>query len=310
MLIGLGVAVLLLLAAAAWLYTPDKDRAALEAQYAGPPSEFLDIAGVRLHVRDTGPRDAPALVMLHGFGASLHTWEAWAQALEGQYRVVRFDLPSFGLTGPDPSGDYSEQRSFALIAVLMDRLGVARATLVGNSMGGGIAWRFAAAHPDRVERLVLISPEGFRPPDEPPPDATPRTIPFTVRLMRYVLPTPLLRSYTAASYADPSRLTPAVMARYRDMLLAPGNRDAILGRMVQMRRTDPAPLLATLHMPVLLIWGEQDRLIPFGNAADYMRVLPNATLAALPALGHVPQEEAPEVSLLPLRKFLERPIAG
>jgi pimeloyl-ACP methyl ester carboxylesterase len=308
-LIGLGVLVVLLLAAAAWLYTPDKDRAALEAQYAGPPSVFLDVAGLRLHLRDTGPRDAPALVMLHGFGSSLHTWEGWAQALEGRYRVVRFDLPSFGLTGPDPTGDYSDDRTFAILGALLDRLGLAHATLVGNSMGGGIAWRFAAAHPDRVERLVLISPEGFRPPDEPPPDETPpdarpRGIPFTLRMMRYVLPTPLLRSYTAASYADPARLTPAVMARYRDMLLVPGNRDAILGRMGQMRRPDPGPLLARLHMPVLLIWGEQDRLIPFSNAADYMRALPDATLAALPGLGHVPQEEAPEVSLPPLRRFL------
>lgn len=304
------IAVVLLLAAlaglGAYLYSPDKDRAALEAQYAAPPSVFLDIAGVRLHLRDTGPRDAPALVMLHGFASSLHTWEAWADLLQPRYRVVRLDLPSFGLTGPDPTGDYTEQRTQAILLALLDRLGIARATFVGNSMGGGIAWRFAAAHPDRVDRLVLISPEGFRPPGatDAAPGAAPRSIPLLLQAMRYVLPTPLLRQNIAPSYADSTLLTPALVARYRDMLLAPGNRDAILSRMTQMRWPDPAPLLRTVQQPVLLLWGEQDRLIPFSNAADYMALLPHATLAALPALGHVPQEEAPATSLAPVLDFL------
>ena len=88
-----------------WLYTPDKPRSVLEATYAAPPSAFVEIAGIRLHLRDTGPRDAPAIIMLHGFGASLHTWEDWAALLEPNYRVIRMDLPGFGLTGTDPTGE-------------------------------------------------------------------------------------------------------------------------------------------------------------------------------------------------------------
>lgn len=303
------VAVLIaLLAGAAWyLYTPDKPRAALEAQYAPPPSQFIPVLGVRLHVRDTGPRDAPALLMLHGFASSLQTWDAWAAALEPTVRVVRLDLPSFGLTGPDPTGDYSQARTEALLAALMDTLGLRQATVVGNSMGGGIAWRFALSHPDRVDRLVLISPEGFRPPGEAPPDAPPTGLPLSIRMMRYVLPSAFLRMNIAASYADPATLTPALLARYRDMLLAAGNRDAILARMVQMRRPDPAPLLRQVRQPTLLLWGEQDRLIPFSNSADYLALMPHASLAPLPQAGHVPQEEIPARSLIPVRAFLGAP---
>ena len=133
--------------AIAWLYTPDEQRAALEAEYAGPPSVFLDVAGIRLHVRDTGPRAAPAVIFLHGFGSSLQTWEDWARDLESDHRVIRYDMPGFGLTGADPSKDYTDGRSIAVLMALMDRLGLARASVVGNSMGGRIAWRFAALNP-------------------------------------------------------------------------------------------------------------------------------------------------------------------
>ena len=91
---------------------------------------------------------APAVVLLHGFGASLHTWEPWASALETTHRVVRFDLPGSGLSEPDATGIYTEARNLELLAALLDRLGIAKAALVGNSVGGRISWRFAAGHPD------------------------------------------------------------------------------------------------------------------------------------------------------------------
>ena len=134
---------------AAWLWTPDRSRPALEALYLNKPADMIEVAGVRLHVRDNGRRDAPAILMLHGFGSSLHTWEPWAEALGGQYRVVRLDLPGSGLSPPDPSGNYTDARSIALLVALMDQLGIERASLIGNSIGGRIAWSFAAEHPDR-----------------------------------------------------------------------------------------------------------------------------------------------------------------
>ncbi len=298
-----GLALLVLIAAAGlWLYTPDKPRAALEAEYAGPPSQFLDVAGLRLHMRDTGPRAAPALILLHGFGSSLHTWDAWAADLEKDFRVIRYDQPGFGLTGPDPSGDYSDARSIAVLAALMDRLGVAKATIIGNSMGGRIAWRFAEAHPERTDRLVLISPDGFIGPGDS--YGKPATVDPMMQALPYALPGFMLRQNIAISYGDPAKLTDAVFARYRDMMLAPGVRAAIVARMAQDVKPDPVPLLKRITAPTLLLWGQQDGMIPFTNAADFLAALPHATLVPLPGLGHVPFEEAPARSVTQLRAFL------
>ena len=149
---------------------------------------------------------------------------------------------------------------------------------------------------------MLISPDGFASPGAAYGRRT--EVPAMMRVLPYVLPTPMLRMSLAPSYADPARLTPAVVARYREMLLAPGVRRAILDRMAQMTLPDPVPLLRRIQAPTLLIWGKRDAMIPFANSADYLAALPHATLAPLPGLGHVPQEEAPEASLTLLRPFL------
>ncbi len=294
--------------AGAWLYAPDKPLAALETKYAVSPSDFVGVAGMRLHVRDSGPGGAPVVIMLHGFGASLDTWDAWAAGLSAQYRVVRFDLPGFALSGPDPTGDYTDARTVQVVAALMDALGVARASLVGNSLGGKIAWMFAAAHPERVERLVLVSPDGFASPGFD--YGKKAQVPAMLRLLPYVLPTAMVRMTVAPAYGDRSVLTDARVARYRDMMLAPGVRRAMLARMEQVALQPPEPLLRSIRAPTLLVWGERDAMIPFGNAAGYQRLIPDCRLAALPKLGHVPQEEAPERSLAPVLAFLAGPAAG
>jgi pimeloyl-ACP methyl ester carboxylesterase len=290
-------------AALAWLYTPDRRRAGLEAEYAQLPSQFIDVAGIRLHVRDTGPKAAPALIFLHGFGSSLQTWDDWARDLENDHRVIRYDLPGFGLTGADPTTDYSDHRSIAVLLALMDQLGVTRATIVGNSMGGRIAWTFAALNPERTDKLVLISPDGFASPGLG--YGTKSKAPLMIRALPYVLPSFMLRDSLAPAFANAEVLTQALFTRYQDMMLAPGVREAIVDRMDQMALLDPVPLLKTIKAPTLLIWGEKDGMIPFANSADYLRALPHATLVPLPGIGHIPQEEAPTTVTI-VRKFLDR----
>jgi pimeloyl-ACP methyl ester carboxylesterase len=294
---GIGV-----IAAGLWLYTPDKPRDRLERAYAASPADFIPVLGLRLHLRDTGPRDAPAIILLHGLGSSLQTWDGWARTLSATYRVIRFDLPGFGLTGEDPTGDYSDARSVAVVGALMDTLSIHRATIAGNSMGGKIAWMFAAAHPDRVDRLILISPDGFASPGfeyGKRPE-----IPAVARLLPYTLPAWLLRMNLAPAYGDPARLTEATLDRYRDMMLAPGVRRAMLARMEQVMLEPPEPSLRRIAAPTLLLWGEKDGLIPFGNAQDYLRAIAGSRLVSFPDLGHVPQEEAPEQSLAPVLAFM------
>ncbi|MCC5861530.1 MAG: alpha/beta fold hydrolase [Gammaproteobacteria bacterium] len=302
LLIIAAVVAVALLVTLAWAWTPDRALDELKARYTNGPDDFRDIAGTRIHLRDEGPRDAPAVILLHGFGASLHTWEPWAASLADEFRVVTLDLPGGGLSGRDPTGDYSDTRSMEILASLMDELGLAQASLVGNSMGGRIAWRFAAEFPERVERLVLIAPDGFASPGFEYGVAP--EVPAVLRLMRHALPRSVLRMNLQAAYADPGALSAPVVRRYHDLMLAPGNRDALLDRMAQVMLEPPEPLLARIEAPTLLVWGEKDAMVPFTNAADYLAALPTARLVSFEDLGHVPHEEAPERSVVPVREFL------
>jgi pimeloyl-ACP methyl ester carboxylesterase len=264
----------------------------------------MEIGGTSLRVRISGPRDSPTVLMLHGFGSSLETWEPWAQHLSGAYRAVRFDLPGCGLSEADRSGRYGEARSLELVKALLDELGIEKAVLIGNSIGGRIAWRFAAAFPDRTSKLVLISPDGFASPGFEYGRAP--QVSGILKLMKYFLPRALLRTNLAAAYADPSRLSDATVDRYYDLLLAPGNREAMIERMHQTVLEEPIPILRQIRAPTLLLWGKKDRLIPFTNSADYLGALGDAHLVAFPDLGHVPHEEAPAESLPALTQFLAK----
>lgn len=301
-LIGVGV---LLVAALWWLWTPDKDRATLERLYLNAPSDMIEVAGTRLHVRDSGAKTAPAVIFLHGFGASLHTWEPWAAELAKGLRVIRIDLPGSGLSLPDPTSDYTDRRSLQIINALMDKLGLARASLVGNSIGGRIAWTFAGTYSARVDKLVLVSPDGFASPGFEygrTPD-----VPFMARAMLVCLPKPLLVMSLKPAYANPATMTDALATRYHDLMLAPGSRDALLARMAQTVLVDPLPILKQITAPTLLVWGEQDAMIPFANSNDYLKAIKGAKRVSFKGVGHLPHEEAPAESVLAVREFLLAP---
>jgi pimeloyl-ACP methyl ester carboxylesterase len=300
----LGVLGIAVLALAGWLWTPDLDRAALEAKYAPWPSRFVAAAGLRIHVRESGPPDGAPVILLHGFGSSLHTWEAWADGLSDRRRVIRLDLPGSGLTGADPSDDYSDPRGVEVLAALMDTLGVARASLVGHSMGGRIAWRFAAAYPERVDRLVLVAPDGFASPEFA--YGVRPEVPASARLMRFALPRALVRMSLAPAFADRSAIDDALVSRYYDLLRAPGVRPALIARLEQSTRTDPLPMLRRIETPTLLVWGDADAMIPVATADDFLRAMPHAELVRLSGVGHLPQEECPARVLPEIRAFLER----
>ena len=291
-----------LAAALWWLWTPDKDRATLERQYLNAPGDMIEVAGTRLHVRDGGPRGASAVIFLHGLGASLHTWEPWAANLAKDLRVIRIDLPGSGLSLPDPTGDYSDQRSLQIIKALMDKLNLARASLVGNSIGGRIAWTFAGTYPARVDKLVLVAPDGFASPGFDY-GKTPE-VPAMVKLMRYALPKALLAMSLKPAYANPATLTDALATRYHDLMLAPGSRNALLARMAQTVLVNPLPTLKKITAPTLLMWGEQDGLIPFANSNDYLKAITGSKLISFEGAGHLPQEEAPTESVKTVREFL------
>ena len=284
------------------LWAPDIPSSELKLRYSAAYQQVVDVDGLNIHYKDTGPRDGPVLLLLHGFGSSLQTWDVWSSQLEQNFRVIRLDLPGFGLTGPSPVNDYSEKNDLATLTRFVNKLGLSSFSVIGHSMGGKMAWGLAAAEPDRVKALVLMAPDGF--PDAKDIGSKPYEMPSVMGLMKFCLPKLLVRKSIEPAFFNPNALTDHLVNRYYDMLRAPGVRAAILDRGNQTVYTDPVPRLKRITAPTLLIWGEQDRLIPSSNAKSYAGVLSVSKTVLLPNLGHLIQEEQPEVGLRQVIEFL------
>ena len=296
-----------LAAAVAWNWAPDRSLADLKPRWALPPSEFLAIDGMLVHLRDQGPRDDPApIVLLHGTSASLHTWEGWVAALQTKRRVISLDLPGFGLTGPFPDGDYRMSHYSAFLAHVLDQLQVPRAVVAGNSFGGQLAWQFALDHPQRVERLVLVDAAGY------PRNATSipigfrlAQIPALAPLMANLLPRQMIEASIRNVYGDPSKVSDELIDRYYELTLRAGNREALRQRFIQAEAGQGFTRIAELKVPTLIIWGGRDELIPPDNAERFKRDIQGSRLVLFDDLGHVPQEEDPARTVAVLMGFLE-----
>lgn len=301
-LLLLGLALLL-----AAVRAPDRPLESLIARWAPPPSDFMEIKGQLVHYRDEGPRGDPQpLVLIHGTSASLHTWEGWVGALKGERRVITFDLPGFGLTGPSASGDYSDEAYIAFVLDLLDAFKLKQVVLAGNSLGGQIAWELAALHPERVAALVLVDAGGL--------DFKPQAVPLGFRLARLpgarwlmqgLLPRRVVDASVRNVYGNPERIRPGVLDRYFELALREGNRAALVQRFEQMRPGAYAQRLATLTQPTLILWGARDRLIPPDNAQVFAQEIRGSRLVMFDTLGHVPQEEDPRATAAELASFLQ-----
>jgi len=298
---------IIVLAAAGWLLLlrPDIPYATLEARYGYADSQYMALpGGVRVHYRDLGPRAAPAIVLVHGFAASTHAWDGWARALSGSYRVVVLDLPGHGLTRTPPGYVVRSDSFEGVVDAATRRLGLARFTLAGNSMGGAVAWSYALDHPDRVERLVLVDAAGW-----PRRERGGATIfkfinnPIGRRVLRTIEIRPLMTQGLRAAYVDPALVTPALVNRYVDLARAPGHRDILLGQ--KPRREASVADLSRIHVPALVMAGQDDRVIPAADSERFHRAIPGATLILYPGVGHVPMEQIPDRSAADLKAWLE-----
>lgn len=291
--------------AATW--APDRSVGELSARWAPPPSTFLEVNGLRVHVRDEGPRSDPTpIVLLHGTSASLHTWDGWAAALSPSRRVLRFDLPGFGPTGPSVDGRYTIDAYVEFVVGVLEAMGVKRCVLAGNSLGGNIAWETAVQHPARVERLVLVDAGGYPNPQASLPLAFRLAqLPVVSKLGQVILPRSVVESSVRNVYGDPSRVTPELVDRYYELSLRAGNRAAVVERFRQVHHGENAGAIARITAPTLILWGAKDRLVPPEHAASFHRDLQDSKLVLFDDLGHVPHEEDPERTVTEVRRFLE-----
>jgi pimeloyl-ACP methyl ester carboxylesterase len=307
--LGALVALMLSVAVGASLsWAPDKPVEALKARWAQPPSQFIAVQGMQVHLRDEGPRGDPEpVVLLHGTSASLHTWEGWAQALRATRRVIRFDLPGFALTGPSPDNDYSTEAYVRFVGAMLDTLGVSRCVLAGNSLGGQIAWSFALAQPERVSRLILVDASGYPPKSQSVPIGFRiARMPVLRELMQNTLPMSLVEASVKSVYGDPAKVTPQLVALYADMTLRAGNRRALVRRLEQGYLAD-YEAIKTIRQPTLILWGGKDRLIPPEFAQRFRQDIALARLVVFDALGHVPHEEDPQATVAAVQRFLAQP---
>jgi pimeloyl-ACP methyl ester carboxylesterase len=281
---------------------------ALRARWATSPSRFITARGMTVHVRDEGPRDDPRpIVLLHGTSDSLHTWDGWVSALKGSRRVVRFDLRGFGLTGPAPDGDYRIEAYVRDTIAVLDALSIRRCVLGGNSLGGNIAWETALADRSRVEALLLVDAAGY------PFAATRVPIGFRAArspvfrpLVRWLTPRFMVASSVRNVFADPRRVSEALVDRFHDMALREGNRAALIERFRQSAPGEHAASIPRISVPTLVLWGAEDRLIPVDRAHRFKSDVPGADLVILPGVGHVPQQEDPTGSVRPVLDWLAR----
>ena len=279
----------------------------LKSKYTTAASAFVDVMQMQVHYRDEGNKnDSLPLVLIHGTGASLHTWEESVKLLTDSFRVISLDLPAYGLTGPNPKRIYSQAFYVQFIDEFLKSIHVNKCIIGGNSLGGAIAWNYTYEHPTKVEKLILIDAAGYPMISESKPIAfTLAQIPVLKHMLNYITPRFLAKKSVMNVYDDPTKVTEKVVDRYFDLFLREGNRQAFVDRMNFSTYPDHLTRIRSIKTPTLIIWGENDKLIPIENAQKFHADLPNDTLVVLEKTGHVPMEENPNRTVDAIRLFLK-----
>jgi pimeloyl-ACP methyl ester carboxylesterase len=285
-----------------WAYSPSLPPEMLTARYSNDRSKFIYIGGVRAHMRDQGNPDGTPLVLIHGAGGSLHVWEGWAHELGSKARLISVDLPGHGLTGAWPRNEYTVEAYADFIELLVDALNLDRFVLAGHSLGGAVAWTFAATRPGRLSQIILVDAAGEN-----------REAPWPTRLARlpvvgdigiYFKPEQWVRRKLTEAYADPVMVTAMRVKRIAELQRFPGNREATLLRARTQGPLDPTPL-KRLTVPTLILWGAQDRWVSVADAFQFLNDIKTAKLEIFEHLGHNPMEEDPKATAAAVAAFLK-----
>ncbi len=292
------------------LRRPDIPYTALDRKYADARSRFFTASsGVRVHYRDEGALGAPVLFLVHGYCASLHTWEEWAARLAAHYRVISIDLVGHGLTRA-PADYRLTRRSFGdIIDATAAHLGLDAFALVGSSMGGAAAWDYAQRNPDRVTALALVGAAGFTPgPDQDIADAAVIDLLRSPMgpLLRDLDNTEFMRKGLRASFSDPRIAADHMVTRYVELARAPMNRALQMQIALNhdTRTYASRDALAAIRAPTLVLHGADDRIVPVADGYRFATMIPNARLIAYDEVGHIVHEEIPEQSADDLHAFL------
>jgi len=259
---------------------------------------------MNVHYRDVGKGEA--ILLIHGTGASLHTWEKWIDNLSPGYRVISFDLPGFGLTGPDPNHNYQISRYTAILDSLMVKLKVDSFHIAGNSLGGLVAWRYTTQFPQKILTLNLIDAAGLPQPGKNPPFIFQLAkLPVLSTLLQKITPKIIIEKSMLDVYKNDQLVTEKLIDRYFELSLREGNRTAFVKRMSQLNEKLVVGDLKNITVPVLIQWGIDDRWIPLSNGYEFQKLIPKAELIIYES-GHVPMEENPMETVKDYMIFLNK----
>jgi len=277
----------------------------LKNEFTNEHSQFIEIDEVNVHYRDEG--EGFPIVLIHGTAASLHTWDAWTDELKKTNRVIRMDLPAFGITGPNKNADYSIEAYTTFLHSFLEKLKLEKFHLAGNSLGGNIAWNYTADYPSKVEKLILVDASGLPTNKSQPAIFKMAKTPILNSLFLYITPRFLIKKNIEEVYEDDSKITDELINRYHKMALRVGNRKAFIDRAKTDFKLDTQvnlEKLKSIQTPTLLIWGAKDLWIPIANGIRMNEILVNSKLEVLENSGHVPMEENPKESLKLMNDFL------
>jgi pimeloyl-ACP methyl ester carboxylesterase len=290
----------------AFLYKSDIPFEELKNKYTNEQSKFINIQGVYVHYRDEGNQnDSIPLVLIHGTSSSLHTWDSIVPALVGKKRIIRLDLPAFGLTGPHPQRDYSINFYNQFIDAFLNAIGVQQYIIAGNSLGGSIAWNQALAYPNKVKQLVLINSGGYPKKNEKGNIGFKlASTPVVGDVLLKFTPRGIIRKSVEDVYSDKAKVNEVLVQRYFDLLLREGNRNATLDIFKQRIIFGSSERIKNIKTPTLIIWGEDDQLIDVSNAYLFEKDIQNSQLVIIPKTGHVPMEENSSAFLTAINQFI------
>ncbi len=272
----------------------------LIAKYTNEHSKFVEVQGLNIHYRDEGKGEV--LLLVHGTFASLHCFDDWTEMLKSQYRIVRLDLPGFGLTGPNPAHKYSISLFTELLKDFLVALKIDKCSIAGNSLGGWLSWEFALKFPSMVNKLILIDSAGYINDNTYPLPFIIAQTPVLRNVFNYV-PKAVVRRFVKQVFYDQNKVTNEMVTRYYDLFHREGNKEAFV-RLANSSFSQNTDNLIHLNLPVLVLWGKKDNWLSVTHADKFEKDLKFCTKIIYENAGHVPMEEIPEQTAKDVLNFL------
>lgn len=286
----------------------DVPRDEIEKKYVDESSKFMILEDrSRIHYKDEGNKEGKVLVLVHGFADSLFTFDYMIPELENEFRLVRMDFPAFGLTGKVPSNNYGPEAFVKVIHEVTNNLGIQKFSIIGNSLGGSAAWRYALNYPEQLEGLILIAAAGIKNEEDKERKLAPKAVnsPLTGWLFRYVMPKFMIGNILKNVFVDESLITSKNVDRFHDFLILEGSREAIISMSTSGGYKNNSKVeIRNITTPTLIIHGANDNIIPVRTHEYFLSEIVNSKALIYDGVGHIPMLEAPIRTSKDIKEFM------